>query len=127
MNRNEINPDSVAAAVGGYSHAVEVSLATRMLFISGQIPEAVDGWLPNSFEEQCEQVWRNIGEVLAAASMRYENLVKVTTFLTHEDQAEQNSEIRRKYLGTLRPALTVVIVETLQSKWLLEVEAIALA
>lgn len=74
-----------------------------------------------------EQVWRNIGEVLAAAEMSHENLVKITMFLTHTDQAAQNSEIRRKHLGTLRPALTVVVVETLHSEWLFEVEAIAVA
>lgn len=125
MNRKEINPDTMAAAVGGYSQAFEISGSSRLLFISGQIPEAADGSVPTSFNEQCEQVWSNIGEVLAAAQMSYENLVKVTMFLTNADQAAPNSEIRRKYLGTLRPALTVVIVKTLQSEWLLEVEAIA--
>jgi len=77
MNRKEINPDTMAAAVGGYSQAFEVSRASRLLFISGQIPEAAGGFVPTSFDEQCEQVWRNIAEVLAAASMSYENLVKV--------------------------------------------------
>ena len=127
MNRKEINPDTMAAAVGGYSQAVEVSRSSRLLFISGQIPEGAGGFVPTSFEEQCEQVWRNIRDVLTSASMSYENLVKVTTFLTDKDQAAQNSEIRRKHLGTLRPALTVVVVQTLQSEWLLEVEAIAVA
>jgi 2-iminobutanoate/2-iminopropanoate deaminase len=127
MNRMEINPETVSLAVGGYSHAVEVRGPSRLLFISGQIPEAPDGSTPSGFAEQCELVWRNIGAVLAEAGMSYQNLVKVTTFLTHAEQAEQNSEIRRKHLGTLRPALTVVVVETLDSKWLLEVEAIAVA
>ena len=117
----------MVAAVGGYSQALEVSRASRLLFISGQIPEGDGGFVPTSFDEQCEQVWRNIGDVLRAASMSYENLIKVTTFLTDRKQAAQNSEIRRKYLGTLRPALTVVVVQTLESKWLLEVEAIAVA
>ena len=127
MNRMEINPEAVTLAAGGYSQAVEVRSPSRLLFISGQIPEAPDGSTPSGFAEQCELVWRNLGAVLAATGMSYQNLVKVTTFLTHADQVEQNSEIRRKHLGTLHPALTVVVVETLQSKWLLEIEAVAAA
>ena len=106
---------------------MEVRAASRLLLVSGQIPEAPDGSTPSGFADQCELVWRNLGAVLAAAGMSYQHLVKVTTFLTNTDQAEQNSEIRRKYLGALRPALTVVVVETLESKWLLEVEAVAAA
>ncbi len=127
MNRMEINPETVPLAVGGYSQAVEVHAPSRLLFISGQIPEAPDGSTLSGFADQCELVWRNLGAVLAGAGMSYQNLVKVTTFLTHADQAEQNSEIRRKHLGTLRPALTVVVVKTLESKWLVEVEAVAAA
>lgn len=125
MTRKEISPESVPAPVGGYSQAIEISEPSRLLFISGQIPEDVDGIVPGSFDEQCELVWRNIGEVLKSADMGYGNLVKVTTYLTHSDLAARNSEIRRKYLGDLRPALTVVVVTTLESKWLLEVEAVA--
>lgn len=127
MDRKEVNPETVSPATGGYSHGIEVSGPARLLFVSGQIPEAADGSAPGSFDEQCEQVWRNLGEVLRASGMGYENLVKVTTFLTHADQAESNSEIRRRFLGTLRPALTVVVAGTLDSKWLLEIEAVAAA
>jgi enamine deaminase RidA (YjgF/YER057c/UK114 family) len=125
MTRKEINPDKLPAPVGGYSQAIEIGEPSRLLFISGQIPEDVKGSVPASFDEQCELVWRNIGETLASADMSYGNLVKVTTYLTHPDQATRNSEIRRKYLGDLHPSLTVVVVATLESKWLLEIEAIA--
>lgn len=127
MERKSINPDTLPAPVGGYSQAVEINQPSRLIFISGQIPEDRDGAVPDGFDAQCERVWRNIGELLAAAGMNYENLVKVTTYLTHADQAARNSEIRRHYLGALRPALTVVVATTLESKWLLEIEAVAAA
>lgn len=127
MERKEINSEAVGAPLGGYCHGLEIGGPARLLFVSGQIPEAADGSAPESFDEQCEQVWRNIGEVLKTAGMGYENLVKVTTFLTHTDQAGRNSEIRRRFLGEHRPALTVVIVGTLEPKWLLEIEAVAAA
>ena len=57
--------------------------------------------------------------------MGVENLVKVTTYLTRQDQAESNGRIRREVLGSHRPALTVVVLQTLESQWLVEIEAIA--
>jgi enamine deaminase RidA (YjgF/YER057c/UK114 family) len=56
-----------------------------------------------------------------------EDLVKVTTYLTHREQADANGRIRRERLGGVRPAITVVVVQTLAAEWLLEIEAIAAA
>jgi len=81
--------------------------------------------VPDGFEAQCEQAWRNVREVLAAAGLGIEHLVKVTTFLTDRSQVVTNRAIRRAVLGEHQPALTVVVVETVDSKWLLEIEAIA--
>lgn len=81
--------------------------------------------MPDGFEAQCEQAWRNVKEVLAAAGLGVEHLVKVTTFLTDRAQLVTNRTIRRAMLADHQPALTVVIVETVDSKWLLEIEAIA--
>jgi len=119
------NPESVSPPVGGYSHGLEIKPGSRYLFISGQIPEEPNGYVPNDFESQCKMVWKNIEEILKSSGMTYQNLVKVTTYLTHPDQAEKNGEIRRRLIGIHRPALTVVVVQTLHSKWLLEIEAIA--
>nr|WP_249804574.1 RidA family protein [Bradyrhizobium sp. 23] len=103
---------------------LELTQYRRLLFISGQVPERLDGTVPEGFEAQCEQAWRNLIEVLAAAGLGIAHLVKVTTFLTDRNQLVTNRSIRRAMLGD-QPALTVVIVETVDSKWLLEIEAIA--
>jgi 2-iminobutanoate/2-iminopropanoate deaminase len=127
MKKISLNPETVTKPSGNYSHAIEVKNGNRQLFISGQIPENLDAEIPTDFESQCEIVWNNIYEILKSANMSFENLVKVTTFLTNPSQAEKNGEIRRKFLGNLQPALTVVIIQTLNPKWLLEIEAIAFA
>lgn len=119
------NPAAVHPPAGGYSMGLELTQHRRLLFISGQVPERSDGTVPEGFEAQCEQAWRNVIEVLAAAGLGVEHLVKVTTFLTERDQVVPNRAIRRTVPGEHRPALTVVIVETVDSKWLLEIEAIA--
>ena len=120
------NPSAVAAPSGNYAHGLEVPPAARYLFISGQIPSAEENdIIPDTFEAQCEAVWGNLIAILASANMTVANLVKVTTFLTHRDQASANSHIRQQVLGTHTPALTVIIAQTLDSAWLLEIEAIA--
>ena len=119
------NPATVCPPAPGYCMGLEVRQHRRLLFISGQVPERVDGTVPEGFEAQCEQSWRNVVEVLAAAGLGVEHLVKVNTFLTDRNQLVANRAIRRKMLGDHQPALTVVVVQTVDSKWLLEIEAIA--
>ncbi len=119
------NPANVHAPRGGYSMGLELSQHRRLLFVSGQVPENPDGSVPEGFEAQCEQAWRNIIEVLGAAGLGVEHLVKINTFLTDKSQVVPNRAIRSKMLGGNQPALTVVIVETVDGKWLLEIEAIA--
>ena len=61
---------------GSYPQAVEVTGATRWLYLSGQIPVAPDGSLAADFTGQCRQVWANVETQLHAAGMTLDNLVK---------------------------------------------------
>ena len=63
--------------------------------------------------------------VLTSAGLGVEHLVKINTFLTDKSQVAPNRAIRRKMLGGHEPASTVMIAETVDGKWLLEIEAIA--
>ena len=119
------NPAAVHAPSNGYSMGLELSQHRRLLFISGQVPERSDGSIPEGFEAQCEQAWRNVIEVLAAADLGVEHLVKINTFLTDRAQVTANRAVRRKMLQGHEPASTVMIAQTVDSKWLLEIEAIA--
>jgi 2-iminobutanoate/2-iminopropanoate deaminase len=119
------NPDAVHAPSSGYSMGLELGQHRRLLFVSGQIPERSDASVPEGFEAQCEQAWCNITEVLAAAGLGVENLIKINTYLTDRNQVTANRAIRRKMLRGHEPASTVVIAETVDETWLLEIEAIA--
>lgn len=120
-------PDSVPSPVGNYSLGLELPAGSRILFISGQIPETLDGEIPQAFEDQCNLVWDHILSILRSANLSATNLVKVTTFLTRRDDAEANGRIRQERLGSHAPALTVVVAQTLDPRWLLEIEALAAA
>lgn len=111
--------------MGNYAHGIEVQPNARYLFISGQIPTGKGDSVPSTFMEQANAVWANIQQILESAGMVITDIVKVTTFLTSRDQATLNGEIRRRVLGSHAPALTVVVVELLDSAWMLEIEVIA--
>jgi enamine deaminase RidA (YjgF/YER057c/UK114 family) len=59
--------------------------------------------------------------------MEVRNLVKVTTFLSDRRYAATNTAVRQWVLGDHEPALTVIITGIFDSRWLLEIEAIAAA
>ncbi len=126
MKTKAYSPDSVPAPVGNYSLGLEMPAGARTLFISGQIPETLKGDVPRYFEAQCNLVWDHIFAILQSAGMSAENLVKVTTFLVDREYADANSRIRRERLGSHAPALTVMVAQTLDPRWLLEIEALAM-
>lgn len=127
MQTTPINSPQAPAPSGGYSQALDVQGATRWLYISGQIPVDQAGVVPANFKEQADLVWTNILAQLDAAGLGVANLVKVTTYLSSRQYAQENGEARRRALGSHAPALTVVIAGIYDEAWLLEVEAVAAA
>jgi 2-iminobutanoate/2-iminopropanoate deaminase len=127
MKLTPVNAQSAPKPSGGYSQAVEIFGAQRLLFISGQIPESANGTLPKEFPEQAKLAWQNVLAQLDAAAMSVKNLVKVTIFLSSREFAAANREARQKFLGSHTPALTVIIAGIFDEKWLLEIEATAAA
>ena len=75
------NPPTVSLA-GKYSLGAEVPAGARLLSVSGQVGVNSKGKLQDGIDKQCEQVWKNIGQVLKAGGMTYKDIVKMTTFLT---------------------------------------------
>lgn len=125
MQYSPVNSPLAPEPSGGYSQALDVQGATRWLYISGQIPVDRAGVVPASFAEQADLVWKNILVQLEAAGMGAANLVKVTTFLSSREYADENGAARRRALGSHAPALTVIIAGIYDEAWLLEVEAVA--
>jgi 2-iminobutanoate/2-iminopropanoate deaminase len=119
------NPKTVALA-GKYSLACEVPGGSRVVFAAGQIGLDGNGKLADGIEAQCDQVWKNIGEVLKAADMTYKDIVKITSFLTDSRFILANRAAREKYIGEPYPASTLLIVQALADPaMLVEIEVIA--
>jgi len=119
------NPKSVALA-GKYSLATEVPGGSRMVFVAGQVGLDGSGKLADGIDAQCEQVWKNIGEVLKASDMGFKDIVKITSFLTDSRFILANRAARDKVIGEPYPASTLLIVQALADPaMLVEIEVIA--
>ncbi|MEJ7596897.1 MAG: Rid family hydrolase [Kofleriaceae bacterium] len=120
------NPATMYPQYRNYSHAIEISTGSRLLIISGLNGYREDGQtMPESFEDQGDVIWHNLGKILGSAGMDYDNIVSLRFYLAHPQYDEANVALRRKYLGSHEPALTVVCAQLLDPRWKLEVEAMA--
>ena len=122
MKITPIRPDDNAFAM-----ACEVSGHTRLLFVSGQVPEDAGGRIPETYPEQYRLAWANVLAQLQAAGMSYDNLVKATIYLSDRSLIAQSGGLRKSVLGERTPAITIVIVGIYDERWLLEIEAVAAA
>ena len=119
---NPISTNNAPAAIGPYSQGYEVG---NLVFTSGQIPvDPATGNIPEGIAAQAQRSCKNVGAVLSAAGVGFENVCKTTCFLA--DMADF-AEFNRVYEGFFvsKPARSCVAVKTLPKNVLCEIEAIA--
>src|SRR5262245_53054049 len=124
---SHINPPQLTRPTG-YTHVVKSTEARTTIYISGQIAFDKDGNVVGAgdFRAQTVHVFENLKAALAAAGATFENVVKVTTFVTDMKHAPILREVRANYFGVHPPAGTLVEVSALVlPELLIEIEAIA--
>ncbi len=120
---NKTSTPNAPAAIGPYSQAIAVN---GFLFASGQIPlSPADGAIVGAtIEEQAEQACKNVGAILAANGLGYEDVVKTTCFLADMADFAAFNGVYGKYF-TGKPARSCVAVKELPKQVLCEIEVIA--
>jgi enamine deaminase RidA (YjgF/YER057c/UK114 family) len=120
------NPtEGVYPAVGDYVHALEVQGADRLVFVAGTMGLDPDGVAGATLADQLALIWSNIRTILGSAGMTTDNVVRVTSYLRDVASAEANAEARVRELGGRLVPTTAIVVQTLESDWLVEIEVIA--
>lgn len=116
--------ESAPFPVGPYSQAVQFG---STLFCSGQIPidPKTNEVLRGSIEEQTELVMQNVGEVLKAAGLGFEDVIKTSIFITDMSLFPKVNEVYGKYFPEVAPARSCVAVKELPKSVDVEVEVIA--
>ena len=110
-------------AVGPYSQAIEVN---GTLYVSGQIPVVpADGSVPEKIEDQTRQSLKNIGAILEAAGMTYDNVVKTTVLLDDIKNFAAANAVYAEFFTGDKPARACFQVAALPMGVKIEIEAVA--
>jgi enamine deaminase RidA (YjgF/YER057c/UK114 family) len=127
MSRTVVQPDTLKDPRPRYSQGI-LTEGGRLLFIAGQTAVDRDGSVVGKGdpETQAEQVFANLGAVLAAAGGTFDNLVSTTTYLTDIKYRDALNKVRLKYYVRSQPANTLIVVKALAAEDLLiEIDGIA--
>ena len=108
-------------AVGPYSQGYEIN---GVVFTSGQLPvDPATGVRPEGIAAQAEQCCKNVGAILEAAGMGFEDVVKTTCYLSDISDFAAFNEVYARYF-VAHPARSCVAAQLLPGV-LCEIEAIA--
>ena len=118
-----VSTDNAPSAIGPYSQAVKIK---NTVYLSGQIPlipetmEVIEG----GFDEQAEQVFKNLMAVCEAAGGSINDMVKVNIFLIDLSNFATVNEIMSKYFDEPYPARAAIQVSRLPKDVEIEIDGI---
>ena len=81
--------------------------------------------MTGDIEKETEQALDNLGAVLEAASMSYENVVRCTVHLTDVNDYAQVNEVYARYFNEAKPARQAVQVAALPRGARVEISCVA--
>ncbi len=125
MQKKAIKIKNAPAPVGPYSQAV---LAGETLYVSGQIPvDPKTGELNSGNISDCTtQILNNIKNLLEAAEMNLNNVVKCTIFLKDMNDFEKVNKVYSRFFSLTPPARETVQVSKLPLDVNVEISCIAI-
>lgn len=123
MKRVPIITPKAPLAIGPYSQGIAIG---DFVFVSGQTPLRADGSLVSgSVAEQTEQCLRNVTEVLLAAGLVPDRVVKTTVYMTDLGKFAEMNEVYAKFFKPPFPARATVQVSALPKGAGVEIDAVA--
>ena len=126
----KMNPDTIRAPGGTYSHLARVPAGAQLVVVAGQVGVRPDG-TAGDFADQCAQAFANVGAALEAAGASWPDVIQTMTFLTRREDRQRLREWRSdRYVDLFPdgryPPNTLLVVDALATDDLLiEVQAIA--
>lgn len=107
-----------------FSKVVE---ANGFVFLAGQIGDASDshGPVPGGIEAETRAMLDNVGRLLGAVGLGYDDVVKCTVYLTDFEEFAAMNAIYREYFPTDPPVRATVEVGRLAVGARIEIEVLA--
>jgi enamine deaminase RidA (YjgF/YER057c/UK114 family) len=119
--RTRVSSGSPFESTIGFSRAVRVG---NRVLVSGTAPVFPDGSCPDDVTLQARRCFAIIGNALAAAGARWDDVVRTRMLLVDPADADAVGAVHGKLLADVRPAATMVAVSALlDPRWKVEIEA----
>jgi enamine deaminase RidA (YjgF/YER057c/UK114 family) len=123
-----VNPEPLGAS-RGYTYVVDVNRPGRILYLAGQLGTDTTGKVVSAdFQAQATQAYENIKVALASVGAKFDDVVKITVYLTDiRTQLPLHREIRDKYVNKSAPpaSTTIEISRLAREGGLIEVDVTA--
>lgn len=124
-----LNPKTLAKPPG-YTYVVETTGPGRTVYVAGQLGLDIDNRLvgaPGDFAAQCTKAFENLRLALAAVGAGFDDVVKVTNYLTDMSHIAILREVRDRFFNMAAPpaSTTVAISSLARPGALFEIEAVA--
>ncbi len=114
------------APFANYSHGVEITDCTRMIFTSGQLAVTRDDIIPESTRDQANLCFDNIEKILQASDMTMGDVVRINAYVTGRQHMAPYMAARDARFGKNPPASTLMIVGGFtREEFTVEIEVIA--
>jgi 2-iminobutanoate/2-iminopropanoate deaminase len=116
VKKTIIYPTGFAAPRGAYSPGILLDYGdSKVLYATGQLAVDLAGNVvaPLDAAAQTEFIFKLIGEILAAAGLTFDDVVRAQTYLTNMEDFPKFSEVRNRYLGASLAASTLIEVKGL--------------
>lgn len=121
--RKLISSGSSFEAVAGYSRAV---VDGEWVFVSGTTGYDYKAMrIPNDLLEQTHNAFRNIEAALAQAGAALSDIVRVQAYICDQRHFALVAPIFGKYLGDVRPAMTMLVAQLVDPAMKIEIEVTA--
>ncbi|HHW38124.1 MAG TPA: RidA family protein [Bacillales bacterium] len=116
MNNNvvsRLDSSKVSRAVGNYTHITKIEPNATFYVFSGQVGADLDGNFPEEFNQQVNNTFLNISNLLKSIDLIPDNVIKVNIWSTEKIDWDYFDKVYDGFFGKPFPSMTVAYINAL--------------
>ncbi len=116
MNNNvvsRLDSSGVSRAVGNYTHITKIEPNATLYTFSGQVGADLDGNFPEDFNQQVNNTFLNISNLLKSIDLTPDNVIKVNIWSTEKIDWDYFDKVYDGFFGNPFPSMTVAYIDAL--------------
>ena len=108
-----LNPSNAPKPAANYSNVAIIPAGKKLLSISGQIGNDIEGEIAESLEDQYRLALQNINLIVESQRGTKDDIAKITVFMTDEPDWVKIKSAADEFLHSPRPSMSFIYVKGL--------------